>query len=113
MNTFPKEEHLCGKTAIAHLMKEGKWGVCGHYKYCFLPKDEGISRVMVSVPKKYFKRAVKRNLLKRRTREAYRLQKDLLTKNVDILLYYNSPSILDSAQIHAEIAQLLQNIQAL
>lgn len=31
--------------------------------------------MLVSVPKKLFRRAVKRNLLKRRTREAFRLEK--------------------------------------
>ena len=37
------------------------------------------NRIMVSVPKKLFKRAVKRNLLKRRIRESYRKQKHNLT----------------------------------
>ena len=64
---------------------------------------------MVSVPKKLFKRAVKRNLLKRRMREAYRLQKELLgTPGHDILFVYNSGEILPSAVIREEVASLLE-----
>ena len=68
---------------------------------------------MVSVPKKLFKRAVKRNLLKRRMREAYRLQKDLLGgPGHDILFVYNSGDVLDFAVIREEIAALLHKCAA-
>lgn len=47
--------------------------------YRAIPYQEGIPcKFMVSVPKRKHKRAVHRNLLKRRTREAYRLHKELL-----------------------------------
>ena len=63
--TLSKEERLSGKTAVAALMTEGSWAHYGHFKYCILRHDgEGLNRIMVSVPKKHFKRAVKRNLLK-------------------------------------------------
>lgn len=38
-----------------------------------------VAQMMVSVPKRYFKRAVKRNRIKRLVREAYRLNRHLLT----------------------------------
>ena len=77
--TLPKEERLSGKTAIATLMKKGHWGVSGCLRFCVLSPGGGeVNRVMVSVSKKNFKRAVRRNLLKRRMRESYRTQKDLL-----------------------------------
>ena len=42
-------------------------------------------RVLVSVSKKHFKRAVKRNRVKRQIREAYRKNKHELTKAVEVL----------------------------
>ena len=68
------------------------------------------ARILVSVPKRYFKRAVKRNLLKRRIREAYRLQK---IAGVDIMFQYNSQEIADSATIFKEIGDILGRIRPL
>ena len=68
-------------------------------------------RVMVSVPKRLFKRAVKRNLLKRRLREAYRTQKDLVSGvGVDLMLLYNTNEIMDSAALAREVASILKKI---
>ncbi|MBR4826395.1 MAG: ribonuclease P protein component [Bacteroidales bacterium] len=109
--TLPKAERLSGRTAIATLMSKGKWEHTAHLRCCFLA-DNGLeySRIMVSVPKKYFKRAVKRNLLKRRLREAYRLSKDLLGPGRDVLFAYNSPDVLDYAAISCEVQALLDKI---
>ena len=66
---------------------------------------------MVSVPKRFFKRAVKRNLLKRRLREAYRTQKELLgPSSVDVLFLYNSKEVLDFLSIKEEVASVLKKI---
>ena len=68
------------------------------------------SRIVVSVPKRLFKRAVKRNLLKRRIREAYRHQKDLLSAPVDILFIYTAPEVLPYEVIYADMTAILQKI---
>ena len=66
---------------------------------------------MVSVPKRFFKRAVKRNLLKRRLREAYRTQKELLgPSSIDVLFLYNSKEVLDFLSIKEEVASVLKKI---
>ena len=74
----------------------------------------GFNRIIVSVPKKFFKRAVKRNLLKRRLREAYRTQKSLLPSSagVDLLLSYSSAEILSSAEIRECVAAVLTQVAA-
>ena len=111
-HTLSKEERLCGKTTVAALISDGKWGATAHLRFCWVSgRDTGCNRLMVSVPKKFYKRAVKRNLLKRRLREAYRLQKELLpAPGFDLLLAYSHPEIADFATIYAEVTDILSRI---
>ena len=111
-HTLTKEERLCGKTTVSALISSGKWGTTPHLRFCWSAGHEtSLNRLMVSVPKKFFKRAVKRNLLKRRMREAYRLQKELLgATGIDLLLAYSHPEIADFATLYAEVADILGRI---
>ena len=113
-HTLTKEERLCGKTTVSALISSGKWGTTPHLRFCWSAwHDTGLNRLMVSVPKKFFKRAVKRNLLKRRMREAYRLQKELLTATgIDLLLAYSLPEVADFATLYAEVATILGRISS-
>lgn len=113
MNTLPKSERLRGKTTVSALMSKGRWGFTRGLKYCYLRHegDEGANRILVSVPKRLFKRAVKRNLLKRRLREAYRTRKGLLTpRGVDIMFVYNTAEIMDFQGISEQVAAILNKI---
>ena len=107
--TLSKSERLCGKKAIAELMERGKGGSAGCLRYKFLPGTE-VSRILVSVPKRFFKRAVKRNLLKRRIRESYRLQKDLLSARVDVAFLYQAREVLPYDTVFAAMAEALKVI---
>ena len=89
MYTFKKEERLCNKKLIDTLFHNGSSFLCYPFKASWLFVDgpqQFPVQVLLSVSKKRFKRAVDRNLIKRRMREAYRLNKqqhlyDLLDSN--------------------------------
>src|SRR5471030_2413656 len=78
MYTFKKEERLCNKKLIDELFHNGSSFLCYPFKASWLIIDEPRqipAQILFSVSKKRFKRAVDRNLVKRRMREAYRLNK--------------------------------------
>jgi ribonuclease P protein component len=78
-NTFDKQERLSGKKAIDSLFAKGKGTSAAPLKMIVktsLGTQLYPARMMFVVPKKKFKRAHDRNLLKRRMREAYRLNKN-------------------------------------
>ena len=110
--SLPKAERLCGKTAVVGLFEHGKSSSAGCIRCKYLVRaDDGPSRIVVSVPKRHFKRAVKRNLLKRRLREAYRHQKDLLGPSVDVLFIYTSTEVLPYETIYADMTAVLTAIR--
>jgi len=76
--SFPKEAKLCGAQEIAALYKSGKRFTSWPLRVTFQEIPEEQTRVLVWAPKSLFKRAVKRNHLRRLMREAYRLHQDLL-----------------------------------
>lgn len=105
--TFPKSERLCGKKAVEALFERGKVFQAGCLRCrCLLRGDSEPSRVVVSVPKRHFKRAVKRNLLKRRIRESYRRLKH--EGGADLLLIYTSREVLPYEAIHEDMTRLLE-----
>jgi len=76
--TFHKEERLCSQKIIGDLFTSGESFLAYPLKVVFLKTDIPESspvQAAFTVSKRNFKRAVKRNLLKRRMREAYRLNK--------------------------------------
>ncbi len=78
--SFPKAQKLCGDKPIDRLFASGTGFTRFPLRvvYLLLPKrreGEAPLRMMVSVGKKRFKRAVKRNRVKRLVREAWRLEK--------------------------------------
>lgn len=77
MNTLPKGERLSGIKLITGLYQNSSSFLCYPYKISWQLNGAADIPVQVlfSVSKKRYKRAVDRNLLKRRMRESYRLQK--------------------------------------
>ncbi|QXU44040.1 ribonuclease P protein component [Pedobacter sp. D749] len=78
MYTFKKEERLCSRKHLDLLFKNGSSFLLYPFRISYLFVDIPANvqaQVVINVPKKRYKRAVDRNLLKRRIREAYRLNK--------------------------------------
>ncbi|HEX7367624.1 MAG TPA: ribonuclease P protein component [Pelobium sp.] len=79
---FQKEERLCSKKLLDELFKNGSSFLFYPFRLTWLtsPDEHQIfpAQVVVAVPKKRFKHSVDRNLIKRRIKEAYRLNKESL-----------------------------------
>lgn len=92
--SFGKKEKLCSLKLIQRLFSDGKTFVKYPFRVSYLQLDllpENVAcQVLVSVSKKKFKRANKRNRIKRQTREAYRLNKHSLME----ILNQNSKKIV-------------------
>jgi ribonuclease P protein component len=78
MYTFRKEERLCNKRLLEELFHKGSSFLCYPYRVSWRLADAAQAvpvQVVFPVPKKRYKHAVDRNLIRRRMREAYRLHK--------------------------------------
>lgn len=76
--TFSKQERLSWKRYIDLLFAKGQSFVAFPLRVVYFPVEEDSLApvsLLISVPKKKFKRAVKRNQIKRQVREAYRVHK--------------------------------------
>ena len=114
LHTLPKKERLCGKTAISMLLAKGRHGKVPGLRYCFKSMSgTEDNRILVSVPKKMFKRAVKRNLLKRRIRESWRRQKHTLNglTGYDILFTYSLKEVLSYEEIYEAVGKVIERVR--
>jgi len=114
--TFKSQERLKSRTQINKVFTEGKSFFVYPFKVFYLIQDgqeEYPVRILFSVPKKRFKRANKRNLIRRRVREIYRLKKPEFylklpkNKQIKIAIIYSSQSILESHTIKPAFDKVL------
>ena len=115
--TLSRTERLRTLGAIRRLFTEGESGFVYPFRYLWYAEadTEPSVEVLFSVPKKYHKRANKRNLLRRRTKESYRLQKEMLTlrvgeRNLDLALIYSAREVLPSKKISHAVHRILESI---
>ena len=110
---------MCGGRVIANLFDSGYTFFLSPYKVFWvkiLEKHAFSIRFAVSVPKRCFKRAVKRNLLKRRTREVFRTNKHILNAaitdggQVQMTVIYASDKPLPFTDLEEAMKKILQHI---
>jgi ribonuclease P protein component len=118
--TFEKAERLTHKTLIGKLFSEGNGFTC--YPFRVVWKTANLqttypAQVAITVSKRNFKHAVKRNLLKRRIREIYRLNKfklytELESKNIQIafMLVYLPNKIMETKDMEEALKKAIQRI---
>lgn len=83
---FPKKEKLKSEILIRSIFEEGKSITSYPLKLIYLDiKDPTRAKIQcgVTVPKRNFKSAVKRNRIKRLLRESYRLNKEQIFNNIE------------------------------
>ncbi|MBR4146909.1 MAG: ribonuclease P protein component [Bacteroidales bacterium] len=104
MQDFPKYERICNSNEIQSLFEKGAGFSCYPYRVVYLFKPVGdkpvTCRLLLSVSKRRFHHAFKRNRVKRLIRESWRRSKDRLyeicnrdTISVDVALIYNATVI--------------------
>jgi ribonuclease P protein component len=146
MPVFTREERLKSKKTIARLFASGQSFIAYPLRVVWealpaasLQPDKGEIRppvgaghtksppsgwrgaggealVAISVPKRVFKTAVARNRLKRRIREAYRLNKDglyakLAGRRIALMLLYIAKEELSYAEIEAGVKKMIRKLE--
>jgi ribonuclease P protein component len=118
MQTFTKSERLCSKVIMDEMFEKGRIIVVPSFKLIWLKAEEGTGQpvqIVISVPKRNFKKAVDRNLLKRRIREAYRRNKDIIYSSISgqtfyLMLIYTGKEIIEYKEAEEKIIKLLQRL---
>ena len=118
--TFKKKERLCSQKIIGNLFQKGNSFALFPFRiYWQITTCEQFSpvRIAISIPKKKFKKAVDRNLIKRRIKEAYRKNKqnlyhDLKSKNLHIvfILIYLAHDLMTYSELEGKMILTLQKL---
>ncbi|MBI4645572.1 MAG: ribonuclease P protein component [Bacteroidia bacterium] len=118
--TFGKHERLSGRTLIDSLFEHGRTIV--HFPLKVVWKQAEFksgfpAKAGIGIPKKNIRKAVDRNLLKRRIREAYRCHKYILYEGLNrngiqivLMIVYMDKTITDFRDLEKKIIISLHDI---
>ena len=102
--SLPRTERLRSLGAVRRMFESGESGFIFPFRYVWFAEADEI----------FHKRANKRNLLRRRTKEAYRLQKQTLKNgspaNLDLALIYSSKEVLPYKTIQNAVRRILETV---
>ncbi|MDR0232502.1 MAG: ribonuclease P protein component [Dysgonamonadaceae bacterium] len=120
---LPKKERVSSKKEIDLLFTQGDSFIAYPLRVVYIARDceeisdESVVSIMVSVSKKKFKRAVKRNRIKRLVKESYRLNKrdfigkiTSLHKCVSISFLYLSDEEKSYIEIESAVCKALETL---
>lgn len=114
-----KKERLCSKKQIGELFEDSNSFFVYPFRVIWRMTDDKREypvQFAISVGKKRIRRAVKRNYLKRRIKEAYRLNKHLITddlagKSLDMMLVYMTSDMKEFSDIEPSMIKLLKRMK--
>lgn len=120
LHTFSRDERLSGRRLITALFSNGHVYHVHPFRITWMlqpGEDTAPAQVLFSVPKYNFRKAVVRNLIRRRMREAYRQNKRPLYESLDgtgrrlvFCVTYTAKEIMPFDLIQAKIIILLQRL---
>ena len=110
--SFSKDERITNKKIIQNLFECGKKIIFSPFILKYLDeRKESKNKVLISVSKSKIKSSVKRNLLKRRIRESYRLNKNIIKGlGYSFAFVYSSSKILSYNEINKSLVELLNKV---
>lgn len=111
--TFPKEERLKSAIRIKEVFNTGLHFFSYPFKVYILTNQVQQARICISAPKRSFKSAVDRNTIKRRSKEAYRLNKEVIssTPPIDLYLIYIGKKVEDYYTIEKGMKKILEEVK--
>lgn len=112
--SLSRAERLRTLGAIRRLFESGEGGFVYPLRYLYFAESDTQTtvRVLFSTPKRFHKRANKRNLLRRRMKESYRLRKQLLHFDrgisLDLALIYSARERVEYRRIDSAVTKILR-----
>ena len=120
MFEFPKNQKLCSETVIKEMFSNGKSLTTSAVRLVWKEdnnEDEVTVKSIIVVPKKKIRLAVKRNIIRRRMKEAYRLHKFELENmlkdkelQLSIAVIYQKDKVLPYKTVEEEIKLILERL---